>query len=114
MKQQEDQHRSERSFQIGDWVYLRLQPYKQSSLKQKGKDKLAPKFYGPYQVLKRIGEVAYALELPSSSRIHNVFHVSCLKKVMGHNIVVQTDLPDLDEEGTLQLLPEQILDTRTK
>ena len=48
MKQQADQHQSERIFDIGDWVFLRLQPYKQMSLKQAKKDnKLSPKYYGP-------------------------------------------------------------------
>ena len=60
MKQQVDQHRSERQFQEGDQVFLKLQPYKQKSLKDKGCQKLSPKFYGPYQVLQRIG----VLKLP--------------------------------------------------
>ena len=51
MKQQADQHRSERTFQVGDMVFLHLQPYNQSSLKLKGRQKLALKFYGPYKVL---------------------------------------------------------------
>ena len=52
MKQQEDQHRSERSFEEGDWVFLRLQPYKQMLLKKLNNDnKLAPKYYGSYKVL---------------------------------------------------------------
>eukprot|EP00253_Pinus_taeda_P008020 PITA_08020 len=85
MKQQVDQHRSERQFQEGDQVFLRLQPYKQTSLKDKGCQKLSPKFYGPYQVLQRIGEVAYKLALPPTAKIHPVFHVSCLKKVIGNN-----------------------------
>lgn len=85
MKQQVDQHRSEREFQEGDQVFLRLQSYKQTSLKDKGCQKLSPKFYGPYQVLQRIGEVAYKLALPPTAKIHQVFHVSCLKKVIGNN-----------------------------
>ena len=85
MKQQVDQHRSERQFQEGDQVFLRLQPYKQTSLKDKGCQKLSPKFDGPYQVLQRIGEVAYKLALPPTAKIHPVFHVSCLKKVIGNN-----------------------------
>ena len=70
------------------------------SLKQANNDnKLSPKYYGPYKVLQKIGTMAYELELPASSRVHPVFHVSCLKKVIGENIPVQTILPKLDEEG---------------
>ena len=113
MKQQTDQHRSERSFEVGDWVFVRLQPYKQMSLKQSKKDnKLSPKYYGPYKVLQKIGTMAYKLELPASSRVHPVFHVSCLKKVIGNKIPVQTILPELDEEGKIILDPEVITETR--
>jgi hypothetical protein len=115
MKQQADQHRSERSFEVGDWVFLRLQPYKQMSLKQAKKDnKLSPKYYGPYKVLQKIGTMAYKLELPASSRVHPVFHVSCLKKVIGDKIPVQTILPELDDEGKMILEPEAITDTRIR
>jgi hypothetical protein len=115
MKQQADQHRSERSFEVGDWVFLRLQPYKQMSLKQAKKDnKLSPNYYGPYKVLQKIGTMAYKLELPASSRVHPVFHVSCLKKVIGDKIPVQTILPELDEEGKIILEPEAITDTRIR
>ena len=82
MKQQADQHRSESSFEVGDWVFLRLQPYKQMSLKQAKKDnKLSPKYYGPYKVLQKIGTMAYKLELPASSRVHLVFHRSEERRV---------------------------------
>ena len=115
MKQQADQHRSERSFDVGDWVFLRLQPYKQMSLKQAKKDnKLSPKYYGPYKVLQKIGTMAYKLELPASSRAHPIFHVSCLKKVIGENLPVQTILPELDEEGKIILEPEVVTETRTR
>ena len=50
-----DRGRVERQFEVGDLVYLRLQPYRQSSLKQKGAEKLKPRFYGPYRVIRRIG-----------------------------------------------------------
>jgi hypothetical protein len=113
MKQQADQHRSERSFEVGDWVFLRLQPYKQMSLKQAKKDnKLSSKYYGPYKVLQKIGTMAYKLELPASSRAHPVFHVSCLKKVIGDKIPVQNIFPELDEEGKIILEPEAITNTR--
>ena len=48
MRQQANQHRTKREFEVGDWVFVRLQPYKQLSVKQGGKNKLAPWFYGPY------------------------------------------------------------------
>jgi hypothetical protein len=98
MKQQADQGRSERQFVEGDQVFLRLQPYKQTSLKAEQCQKLAPKFYGPYTVLKRVGQVAYQLPLPSQSKLHPVFHVSCLKKVIGTRCQLQTNLPELQKK----------------
>lgn len=71
------------------------------SLKYKGCQKLAPKFYGPYQILQHIGEVAYKLALPPTSRIHPIFQVSCLKKVVWKNYNIQTSILELDEEGSL-------------
>jgi hypothetical protein len=83
------------------------------SLKQAKKDNnLSPKYYGPYKVLQKIGTMAYKLELPTSSRVRPVFHVSCLKKVIGDKIPFQTILPELDEEGKIILEPEAIIDTR--
>ena len=68
MKQQTYQNRNERSFDVGDQVFLQLQPYKQMSLKQAKKDnKLSPKYQGPYKVLQKIGTMAYKLELPAAS-----------------------------------------------
>ena len=83
------------------------------SLKQSKKDnKLSPKYYGPYKVLQKIGTMAYKLELLASSRVHLVFHVSCLKKVIGNKIPVQTILPEHDEEGKIILDPEVVTKTR--
>ena len=68
-------------------MFLRRQPYKQMSLKNTKKDnKLSPKYYSPYKVLKKIGSMAYKLELPTSSRVHLVFHVSYLKKVISDKL----------------------------
>jgi hypothetical protein len=110
MKQQADQGRSERQFAEGDQGFLRLQPYKQNSLKADHCQKLAPKFYGPYTILKRVGHVTYQLTLPSHSKLHPVFHVSYLKKVIGTKCQTQTNLPELDEEGSIWLQPEAVLD----
>jgi hypothetical protein len=95
MKQQADQGRPKHQFAKGDQVFLRLQPYKQTSLKAEHCQKLAPKFYGPCIVLKRVGQVAYRLALPTQSKLHPVFHVSCLKKVIGTRCQIQANLPEL-------------------
>ena len=88
---------------------------KQMSLKQAKKDnKLSPKYYGMYKVLQKISIMAYKLELPASSRVHPIFHVSCLKKVIGDKLPVQTIFPKLDEEGKIILEPEADTETRTR
>eukprot|EP00253_Pinus_taeda_P027596 PITA_27596 len=80
----------------------------------KGAEKLKPRFYGPYRVIRRIGQVAYELELPQGSKIHNVFHVSCLKKALGQHATVTDELPPTDDKGHLVLQPEAIIDTRER
>jgi hypothetical protein len=57
-----------------------------------------------------VGQVAYQLALPSNSKLHHVFHVSCLKKVIGAKCQIQTNLPELAEEGSIWLHLEAFLD----
>lgn len=54
------------------------------------------------------------MELPESNKIHNVFHVLHLKKALGQHVTSSLELPLLDEEGHLVLVPEEIIDTREK
>jgi hypothetical protein len=93
---------------------LRLQPYRQSSLKKSGAKNLKPRFYGPYKIMCRVGEVSYELELPEERKIHNVFHVSCLKKAVGQFNSTLEELPLLDEEGQLELVSEEVLEFRER
>ena len=58
-------------------MYLRFNPYKKSTIKSKVSEILKPRFYGPYKLIRKDGEVANELELPKGRKIHNVFHVSC-------------------------------------
>lgn len=106
MKSQADKKRSDRSFAVGDMVYLKLQPYVQSSLAPRSNQKLSFKYSGPCKIASKIGEVAYKLELPSSSAIHLVFHVSLLRPAPSPKYQVSTNLPETD--FGLQIL-EQIL-----
>ena len=61
MKKQADRHRSERHFEVGDLVYLKLQPFVQQSVEKRTCQKLALRYFGPYKVLARVGAVAYRL-----------------------------------------------------
>ncbi|XXG72481.1 hypothetical protein AAC387_Pa07g1567 [Persea americana] len=112
MKHLADRNRTDREFTVGDWVYLRLQPYRQHFVAMRKVLKLSLRYYGPYQVVQRIGPVAYKLDLPATSRIHLVFHVSNLKKKLGTAAQPQVVLPPVTAEGVLQPHPEAILDRR--
>jgi hypothetical protein len=109
MKRQADQKRSERHFTVGDLVFLKLQPYVQTSLAPRSHQKLAFRFFGPFHITDRVGSVAYHLELPAHASIHPVFHVSQLKKAVGSKHQVISTLP---HDFALHLAPEQILQTR--
>ena len=111
MKFYADKHRQNRSFQVGDWVFLKLQPYRQKTLAYKGRWKLSPRYFGPFQVLQKIGTVSYKLALPPEPKIHPVFHDSCLKLKLGQHVPT---LPSVDEEGHVLSEPIAVLQTRTK
>lgn len=101
MKLQADKKCTERSFQVGDMVFLKLQPYVQTSVVHRSNHKLAFRFYGPYQVLEKIGTVTYRLALPATSRIHPIFHVSQLKQCLSPKHQVQSALPT--DSASLQI-----------
>ncbi|KAJ1256973.1 hypothetical protein BS78_K256300 [Paspalum vaginatum] len=109
IKKQADKSRSERQFSVGDWVFLKLQPYVQSSLAPRANQKLAFKFFGPFQILQKHGSVAYKLKLPDSCSIHPIFHVSQLKAAVGQHQVLCPELPS--EFSELQI-PQKVLQTR--
>jgi hypothetical protein len=93
MTRQADKKRVERQFLVGDMVYLRLQPYVQTSVAPRSSQKLGFKYFEPFKVLKRVGAVAYKLQLPPDARIHPVIHVSQLKQAIKGSDSVSHVLP---------------------
>lgn len=114
MKRYADLKRSERTFAVGDWVYLRLQPYRQSYVSQSRNLKLSPRFYGPFQIEARIGEVAYKLHLPSDARVHPLFHVSQLKCKLGTHCVPLPSLPPVDSHSIFKPQSHAILERKVR
>ena len=112
MKQVADRKRRDVTFNEGDYVFLKLQPYRQHSAYRRAHQKLASRYYGPFQVLERVGQVAYKLQLPEGTRVHPVFHVSLLKRVVGDGATVSKELPPFNEDGAVDLEPDAIVDTR--
>ena len=107
-----DNRRRELSFEVGDFVYLKVSPLR-GMRRFKIKGKLSPRYIGPFQVLARRGEVAYQLELPDRlADVHDVFHVSQLKKCLRvPEEEMSWDDVDLQEDLTYTERPVKILDT---
>jgi hypothetical protein len=102
-------------FKEGDYVYLKVSPLR-GMRRFKVKGKLSPRFIGPFLILKRVGEVAYQLELPDHlAGVHNVFHVSQLKKCL-RGPEEQLPMEDLNVQDDLTYAeyPIKILDTLTR
>jgi hypothetical protein len=82
MKIQADKHRTDRTFSADDPVFIKLQPYIQSSVAPRSHHKLAFKYFGPYMIRRIINPIAYEVALPAESKIHPVFHVSQLRRAL--------------------------------
>jgi hypothetical protein len=102
-----------REFKVGD-VFLKVKANK-SSLKLGNCSKLAARYCGPFEILDRIGLVAYVIALPASMFIHNVFHVSLLKKyIPDANHVIDWNVIQAEQEGIFQVHLVHILDWKIK
>ena len=76
--------------------------------------KLSAKYFGPFQIIQRVREVAYKLDLPPHSKIYPIFHVSCLKKKVGSRVITSPNLPVVMADGTLAPKIHKILARRMK
>ena len=95
-------------FEVGDKVFLKVAP-KRLGLKLGKSRKLSPRFCGPFEIVKRIGQVVYELKLPDDWQIHNVFHVGLLRKYVSNTNHILPDLPKVDPEAELLAEPKKIL-----
>ncbi|GAA0174021.1 hypothetical protein LIER_27498 [Lithospermum erythrorhizon] len=112
MKDTADKKRRDGQFSIGDKVFVKLKPYRQKSLAARRNEKLSPRFYGPFLVLSRVGEVAYKLQLLASSSNHPVFHVLQLSEA--HGTIHSSPLlpPQLSPDMELIVEPAEVLGVR--
>jgi hypothetical protein len=107
-----DHRRRELSFEMGDYVYLKVSPMR-GLCHFKGRGKLTPMFVGPVKITEKKGEIAYRLELPPQlSDVHNVYHVSQLKKYLcvPEEQILMEDL-SASEDLSYQEYPIKLLET---
>jgi hypothetical protein len=119
LKEEHDRHKSYADlkrrhweFQVGDHVYLKVKA-RRNSLKIGNYSRLVLRFCGPFEILARIGPVAYQLALPADLKIHNVFHVSLLKNYV-HDLthMIDWNMVQVEPKGKFQEEPLCILDKR--
>ncbi|XP_068339011.1 uncharacterized protein [Pyrus communis] len=116
-----DRHTTDRVYEVGDWVFLKLSPWR-DVVRFGKKGKLSPRYIGPYMITERVGEVAYMLKLPSKlAKVHNVFHVSLLRHYVADSshvippqpLEINLDLTYDDEPVTILDWKEKVLRNKT-
>ncbi|KAI3826276.1 hypothetical protein L1987_00321 [Smallanthus sonchifolius] len=110
-----DKRRKPLEFQVGDKVLLKVSPWK-GVIRFGKRGKLNPRYVGPFEIEKRIGPVAYRLNLPDAlNGVHNVFHVSNLKKCLSdETLVVPLEELEIDEQLRFIEEPVEIMDREVK
>ncbi|KAM1721715.1 hypothetical protein ACFX12_023218 [Malus domestica] len=110
-----DRHTTDRVYDVGDWVFLKLSPWR-GVVRFGKRGKLSPRYIGPYVIIERVGEVAYRLELPPElSKVHNVFHVSMLRHyVSDPSHVIPPQPLEINPDLTYDEEPVTILDWKDK
>ncbi|GJZ09395.1 putative reverse transcriptase domain-containing protein [Tanacetum coccineum] len=102
-----DERRKPLEFSVGDYVLLRVSPWK-GVVHFKKKGKLAPRFVGPFEIIKKIGLVAYRLDLPEElDGVHDTFHVSNLKKCLA-DPTLQVPLEEIQVDAKMNFVEEPV------
>ncbi|KAL0387779.1 UNVERIFIED_CONTAM: Transposon Tf2-11 polyprotein [Sesamum radiatum] len=106
-----DKHHREMEYEVGDKVFLKVSPWK-GILRFGKQGKLSPRYIGPYEIIERIGPLAYRLALPVElSQIHDVFHVSMLRRYRSDpSHVIHEPEVEISEQLTYMEEPAEILD----
>ncbi|KAL5768828.1 hypothetical protein ACOSQ2_015611 [Xanthoceras sorbifolium] len=114
MKKLHDKKHAERQFQVGDFIYLKLQPYRQSSVVGRRNYMLSARYFGSFEVLGKIGSVAYRLKLPHTIKNHQVYHVSQLKKKIGQDQPMMQDHLQMVINDSIVPVPRVFLEQRIR
>ncbi|GJY07217.1 hypothetical protein Tco_0374271 [Tanacetum coccineum] len=102
-----DNRRKPLEFEVGDRVMLKVSPWK-GVIRFRKKGKLAPRYVGPFEILERVGPVAYRLRLPEElSGVHDTFHVSNLKKCLA-DASLHVPLDEIKVDKTLCFVEEPV------
>ena len=110
-----DKRRRPLEFEVGDHVFLKVSPITGISRAIKRK-KLSPRYIGPFEILAKVGPVTYRIALPPNlSRLHDVFHISQLKKYQPDpEHVIEYEDVDMRDDLTYEAEPEQIIDRKER
>ena len=110
-----DKRRKDLEFEVEDRVFLKLSPWK-GVVRFGKRGKLSPHYIGPFEIVERIGQVAYRLDLPEElSRVHNVFHISMLRKYISDpSHVIEAPEIELKDDSSYEEQPVQILGREEK
>ena len=108
-------HRRDLEFEVGDHVFLKV-ALMRGVLRYGTKGKLSPRFIGPFEILERVGAVAYKIALPPNlAAVHNVFHVSMLRKYTPNPThVIEHEMLPLREDPSYEEKPSRILTRDTR
>ncbi|XP_070678427.1 uncharacterized protein [Malus domestica] len=110
-----DKHDTDQKYDVGDWIFLKLSPWK-GVVRFGKKGKLSPRYIGPYMIIKQVDEVAYRLELPPElSKVHDIFHVSMLRHYVSDlSHVIPPQPLEINSDLTYDEEPVTLLDWKDK